>query len=89
MLSYNAKKRTANWVCWQLKKEDIGTTARGAFAPGPDLPKGFAKVSLNPGDRSELKPNAQVFIPGATKNDEGVLEANRITVGKNGVPPPM
>jgi hypothetical protein len=46
-------------------------------------------VSLVPGDRSELKPNAQVFIPGATKNADGVLEANRITVGKNGVPPPM
>jgi hypothetical protein len=46
-------------------------------------------VSLAPGERSELKPNANVFIPGATKNADGVLEANRVTVGKNGIPPPM
>jgi hypothetical protein len=46
-------------------------------------------VTLVPGDRSELKPNASVFIPGATRSPDGALEAARITVGKDGIPPPM
>lgn len=46
-------------------------------------------VTLVPGDRSELKPNAKIFIPAATRTPDGALEANRITVGKNGTPPPM
>jgi hypothetical protein len=46
-------------------------------------------VTLVPGGRGELKPNASVFIPGATKDADGVLEADRVTVGKNGVSPPM
>lgn len=46
-------------------------------------------VTLVPGDRSELKPNAKIFIPAATRTPDGALEANRVTVGKNGIPPPM
>jgi hypothetical protein len=46
-------------------------------------------VTLVPGDRGELKPNAKVFIAGATKDADGVLEADRITVGSNGISPPM
>jgi endonuclease G len=45
LLSYNAKTRTPNWVCWRLKKDDIGNAARGKFQPDPLLPKGFAKVA--------------------------------------------
>ena len=44
VLSYNDKHKTANWVCWQLVARDIGKTARGAFAPDKDLPKGFAHI---------------------------------------------
>jgi endonuclease G len=44
-LSYNAEKRTPNWVCWRLTKSDIGTAARAPFEPDPDLPKGMAKVT--------------------------------------------
>src|SRR5205823_13413840 len=40
VLSYNAKTRTPNWVCWRLRKQDIGNAARSAFAPDPLLPKG-------------------------------------------------
>jgi endonuclease G len=40
VLSYNAKTRTPNWVCWRLRKEDIGNAARGPFQPDPLLPKG-------------------------------------------------
>jgi hypothetical protein len=46
-------------------------------------------VTLVPGDRSELKPNAKIFIPAATRTPDGGLEANRVTVGKDGIPPPM
>ena len=43
-------------------------------------------VTLVPGDRSELKPNAKIFIPAATRTPGGALEANRVTVGKDGIP---
>jgi hypothetical protein len=46
-------------------------------------------VTLVPADRSELKPNAEIFIPAATRTPDGALEANRVTVGKDGIPPPM
>jgi hypothetical protein len=46
-------------------------------------------VTLVPGDRSELKPNAKIFMPAATRTPDGALEANRVTVGKDGIPPPM
>jgi hypothetical protein len=46
-------------------------------------------VMLVPGDRSELKPNAKIFIPAATRTSGGALEANRVTVGKDGTAPPM
>ncbi len=46
-------------------------------------------VSLVPGNRSELKPDAPVVIVGATKNGDGSLEAGRITVGTKDLPPPM
>jgi hypothetical protein len=40
-------------------------------------------------DRSDLKPGAKVFIGRATKQADGSYAANRITVAKNGVEPPM
>lgn len=46
-------------------------------------------VGLVPGDRNDLKPNEKVFIPAPTAVGNGSLEANRVTVGKNGVAPPM
>ena len=46
-------------------------------------------ITLVPGDRSELKPNAEIFIPAATRTPDGALEASRVTVGKDGIPPPM
>src|SRR4051812_11546974 len=41
VMSYNDKTKTANWVCWQLVKSDIGRTARGEFQPDKALPKEF------------------------------------------------
>lgn len=46
-------------------------------------------VVLVPASRNDLKPNEKVFIPGATAAGNGRFEASRVTVGKNGVAPPM
>jgi endonuclease G, mitochondrial len=51
-LSYNARTHTSNWVCWQLRKEDIGKSQRGAFMPDPLLPKSFAHVTSHVYDGS-------------------------------------
>jgi hypothetical protein len=45
-------------------------------------------VSFAPGEKSELKPGAVIFISGATKGGDGTLSAARVTVGRE-VPPPM
>jgi hypothetical protein len=42
-----------------------------------------------PGDRSELKPGAKIYIPSATKQPDGTLQTARISVGRNGLTPPM
>jgi endonuclease G len=46
-LSYNAKTKTPNWVCWRLTKDDLGKSKRGAFAPDPRLPKGFTQIKTH------------------------------------------
>jgi hypothetical protein len=46
VLSYNAAKRSPNWVTW-LHKAGIGNAARAPFEPDPDLPHGMAKVAPN------------------------------------------
>jgi hypothetical protein len=46
-------------------------------------------VTYVPGDRSELKPGAKIFIAGAAKKDDGTLEAASISVGRDGLTPPM
>ena len=51
----------------------------------PDTPI----VTFVAGDKSELKPGAKIIIFGAVKKDDGMLEANRVNVGRDGIPPPM
>ena len=46
-------------------------------------------VTFVAGDKSELKPGAKIIIFGATKKDDGTLEANRVNVGRDGITPPM
>ena len=46
-------------------------------------------VTYVPGDRSELKPGAMIFIAAANKKDDGTLEASAVSVGRDGVAPPM
>ena len=38
---------------------------------------------------SEIKPGAKLIIFGATKKEDGSLEAARVNVGRDGVTPPM
>jgi hypothetical protein len=51
----------------------------------PDAPI----VAYVPGDKSELKAGAKIFIAGAAKQPDGSLVAARIGVGRDGLTPPM
>ena len=46
-------------------------------------------VTYAPATMADLKPGEKVFVAGAKKLPDGMLEAPNITVGKNGVSPPM
>jgi hypothetical protein len=50
---------------------------------------GTPVVRYVPGDRSELKPGAHIFIIAAMKQPDGTLSAAGVTVGRNGLVPPM
>ena len=52
------------------------------------VPAGTPVFQLEPGDRSKLVPGARVFVIAARQPD-GSLVAERLTVGKDGVTPPM
>ena len=52
------------------------------------VPPGTPVVTLAPGDASLLKPGNHVFLS-ATRQPGGGLTASRITVGKDGLVPPM
>ncbi len=53
------------------------------------VPPGTPIVTFVVGDKSELKPGAKIIIFGAVKKDDGLLEANRVNVGRDGIMPPM
>jgi hypothetical protein len=46
-------------------------------------------VTYLPGDKAELKPGARIFIVAAQKQPDGTLSAARISVGRDGLTPPM
>ena len=46
-------------------------------------------VAFVTADKTELKPGAKIIIFGATKKDDGTLEATRVGVGLDGITPPM
>jgi endonuclease G len=46
-LSYNRSRGIPNWVAWHLSGADIGDLERSQFAPDPDLPKGWYRVTPN------------------------------------------
>ena len=45
-------------------------------------------VSYLPGSKEELRPGAQIYIPAATRQADGILMTARINVGR-GIAPPM
>jgi hypothetical protein len=53
------------------------------------VPLDVPVVAYVPGDRSELKAGAKIFIAGAAKQPDGSLVAARIGVGRAGLTPPM
>jgi len=46
-------------------------------------------VTYLPGDKTELKPGAKIFIVAAQKQPDGTLSAARVNVGRDGLTPPM
>ena len=52
------------------------------------VPSGIPIVTYAPGEVSELKPGAKIFVGAAKKLPDGTLETSRINVGR-GVAPPM
>jgi hypothetical protein len=52
------------------------------------IPAGIPIVLYVPGEASELKPGAKIFVSAATKQPDGTLQAPRVNVGR-GVAPPM
>jgi len=53
------------------------------------VPPGTPVVTFVAGDKSEVKAGAKIIIFGAVKKDDGMLEANRVNVGRDGIAPPM
>jgi hypothetical protein len=53
------------------------------------VPPGTPIVTFVVGDKSELKPGAKIIIFAAVKKDDGMLEAARVNVGRDGITPPM
>ncbi len=52
------------------------------------VPDGTPVVTMEPGDPSLLAPGGHVFL-GASRTGDGQFSATRITVGKDGLVPPM
>jgi hypothetical protein len=53
------------------------------------VPESAPIVTSAPADRSALVPGAHVFIYGALREPDGAYAASRVTVGLNGLVPPM
>jgi len=53
------------------------------------VPPGTPIVAFVSAEKTELKPGAKIIIFGATKKDDGSLEAARVGVGLDGITPPM
>jgi hypothetical protein len=53
------------------------------------VPPNTTIVAYAPGDKNELKPGAQIIIFGATKQADGSLTTPTVSVGRDGVVPPM
>ena len=52
------------------------------------IPPGIPIVAIEPGQSADLQPGAHVFVV-AHRSGDGMLAADRVLAGKNGVVPPM
>jgi hypothetical protein len=52
------------------------------------IPPGIPVVAIEPGQSSDLQPGVHVFVL-ANRDSAGVLTADRVLAGKDGVVPPM
>ncbi|MGA9008758.1 MAG: DUF5666 domain-containing protein [Xanthobacteraceae bacterium] len=69
-----------------------GQTMTVKYADGEKkiiVPPNTPVVAYAPGNADDLKPGAQVMIIAAQKNPDGSLTAPSISVGRDGVAPPM
>jgi hypothetical protein len=53
------------------------------------VPNDATIVQFVPGDKSDLKPGAKIFVVRGTKLPNGDVETGAINVGKDGLTPPM
>jgi hypothetical protein len=51
------------------------------------VPDGTPIVAYAPGDASDMKPGAKIFVGGAKKLPDGTLETGRVAVSKGAAPP--
>jgi hypothetical protein len=53
------------------------------------VPRDAIIVKYVPGDKAELKPGAKIFIAAAAKQPDGSLQTTNVSVGRDGLTPPM
>jgi hypothetical protein len=53
------------------------------------VPADVVVVEFAPGSETDLKPGAKIFVAAGKKLADGTIEAPNLTVGANGVDPPM
>ena len=53
------------------------------------VPPDVMVVTFAPATTADLKPGENIFVAAATKEPDGTLDAPNVTVGRNGVNPPM
>jgi hypothetical protein len=78
-------------VTQQVKKVD-GNALTLKYKDGEKtivVPSEATVVNLTPGEQSDLKPGAKVFVPRWEKKADGSWEAAVIVVGRDGITPPM
>lgn len=74
-----------------VAEHEAGAALTVAYKDGSqtiELPPGVPVVSIEPGDRGDVKPGAHVFII-AHRLAGGALAADRVMAGRDGVVPPM
>ena len=77
---------------WDLQPQSMMTNANVAEVVSAQkiiVPDGTPIVTAAPADRSALVPGAHVFIFAAQRQADGTYTASRVTVGLNGLVPPM